>query len=289
MCLCGSVIDWVSWQLIICWFLNAAAWTLCPQSGTGYERKLKVSSCLFIVKVQLWKGRLPILLVKIVSPPTPLSCRMLGKDELSSLVKECSEILSRVQTCLETSSPASVVISQAFSLFDSFICKLDKVDCQQDDCKSLCSLYTIQWFNCDSPTVGNEEIPNLNPGTQETTSERKMRFQEVSLLVCCNFSVSVHSTYYCYSLWWCWQRLRQLSSRSKPPSAYDKLKTQLLDELMVIFETHLISPSSLPLHEIFYFDQITSLKMVKKFMCTLKFITSYDLYTYMNNWASDRV
>ena len=58
------------------------------------------------------------------------------------------------------------------------------------------------------------------------------------------------------------QRLRQLSSRSKAPSAYDKLKNQLLDDLIEMLEVHLISPLSLPLHELFYFDQVSSLKMV---------------------------
>lgn len=74
---------------------------------------------------------------------------------------------------------------------------------------------------------------SLNLGVQETTSERKMRFQE---------------------------RLRQLSCRSRAPSAHDNIKTRLLDNLIVIFETHLVSPCSLPLHEIFYFDQVSSLK-----------------------------
>ena len=58
------------------------------------------------------------------------------------------------------------------------------------------------------------------------------------------------------------KRLRQLSSRNKAPSAYDKLKNQLLDDMIQLLEVHLISPLSLPLHELFYFDQISSLKMV---------------------------
>jgi origin recognition complex subunit 3 len=66
-----------------------------------------------------------------------------------------------------------------------------------------------------------------------TTSERKMMFQE---------------------------RLRQVASRKREPSAFEKARTTLLEGLLPCFQEGLIPPQMLPLHEVCYFNNSSSLR-----------------------------
>ncbi len=101
----------------------------------------------------------------------------------------------------------------------------------------------------------------------ETTSERKMRFQEVCIQSFVHLSSSVpfrfrirdsdHIIMFNLS-----QRLRHLQSRKREPSAFDLLKDTVLESILAIFKDMLHCPSSMTLHEVMYFNNVSSMRKV---------------------------
>lgn len=79
----------------------------------------------------------------------------------------------------------------------------------------------------------NEEDGDHIASEALTTSERKMKFQE---------------------------RLRQVASRKKEPSAFERVRATFLEDLLPCFRDGLIPPQELPLYEIIYFNNASSLK-----------------------------
>ncbi|KAL5481977.1 hypothetical protein EMCRGX_G022254 [Ephydatia muelleri] len=82
----------------------------------------------------------------------------------------------------------------------------------------------------EAATAGGESI--ILPVVQETLGERAMRVQE---------------------------RLRQLSSRPKQPTAYTVLRSKIIDFFKELVSKHLCCPHVLPLHEVAYFTNVSTL------------------------------
>lgn len=136
---------------------------------------------------------------------------MLGRLELSSAVVNCCRVLEAALS----SHPALEGVSQALRLFTDFSQALEGLAGSGGVASDL---------HGDHSTTAV---------VQESTSERKLRFQE---------------------------RLRQVSSRQREPSAFDSLRAKLLDSLLPVLQSNLACPSSLPLHEVFYFNTASSLR-----------------------------
>ena len=99
--------------------------------------------------------------------------------------------------------------------------------------KFLAALERIENQSHSTTEVGEERQVDDAMGEARTTSERKIRFQE---------------------------RLRKLASRKKEPSPYERARERLLDELLLILQEGLVPAHRLPLHEICYFNTVSSLR-----------------------------
>ena len=72
-----------------------------------------------------------------------------------------------------------------------------------------------------------------------------------------------------------------MASRKKGPSAFEVARTKLLDSLLELFKVYLVTPCSLPLNEVCYFNHVSSLRkvgrtkgQVKEFIILLLFCSS---------------
>ena len=57
--------------------------------------------------------------------------RMLGRDELCASIKQCLEILTRAQECVEEISSPPSTFADLAALFEKFLCDLDEMDHKQ--------------------------------------------------------------------------------------------------------------------------------------------------------------
>lgn len=126
---------------------------------------------------------------------------------------------SRVSLCIQE-------LNKATSLSTT------KVKILEDTLSTLME-FTHQVTLLDADSGGQATVSSQATPVQETTVERKLRFQE---------------------------RQRQISSRSDELNAFEVLRNKLTDSLLLVFTEHLKCPGVLPLHEAFYFDQVTSLR-----------------------------